>query len=51
MEFGLRIGRSPTVFLKLPCPFEIYEINNRREKAAFIQAAFAGFSALLPRSA
>ncbi|WP_202048824.1 hypothetical protein [Neorhizobium sp. AL 9.2.2] len=33
--------------MKLPRPFQTQETNTKREKAAFIQAAFAGFAALL----
>ncbi|MBP2530542.1 hypothetical protein J3A73_002958 [Rhizobium sp. PvP099] len=33
--------------MKLPRPFQTQETNTKSEKAATIQAAFAGFSALL----
>ncbi|WP_210184930.1 hypothetical protein [Rhizobium sp. NFR12] len=43
----MRTGPSFTILVKLPRPFETHKTNTKSEKAAFIQAAFAGFSALL----
>ncbi|WP_430258067.1 hypothetical protein [Neorhizobium sp. IRS_2294] len=43
----MRTGPSFTILVKLPRPVETRKTNTKSEKAAFIQAAFAGFAALL----